>query len=117
MTFPFLWHFQQTQAPCTCPLYGVPEFLSPCKSDPEESAVGPQRAQEHSPTKVTKEYPGAVCGSLVPSRVRVVTFHLWPVGPAPALFLVSYQQLGDPQNFAFSFSLTTEHTRDDLDVM
>lgn len=104
MMFLFLCNLPQTQAPCTCPLSGVPKFLSPYKSDPKDSTESPQWVQElYPPRNSAKQYARGCLQFIITQEGLSGDLCLWPVGPTPVLCILSWQQLGDPWNFAFSF--------------
>lgn len=69
MTFLFLCSWHQTQVPCTCFLFGVPGFLSPYKSDHEDSTVLTECQSLFFLSSSWRSTQGTICTSLLPNRV------------------------------------------------
>lgn len=69
VAFLFLCNWHQTQMPCTWSLFGVPGFPSPYKLDHEDSTAPAEFQRRLFISSSWRSTQGAVCSSLLPSRV------------------------------------------------
>lgn len=95
MAFLLLCNLPQTRVPYTCPRCGVPEFLSPSKSDPEDSAgASPPLLPPRSSLRTfaeTDTSPQQMSSMLIHSSIHSNSYIKFGFGPGTMLDQVRYR--------------------------